>query len=66
MTTKVQLTKAQAIEIFGSKEALYEAMGNGEYSIGRWPDPLTVRITQRVVGAAWLAGKIRQVKKVLA
>ena len=64
-TSHVQITKAEAIEIFGSKEALIEALGNGEHSIGRWPDPLTVRITQRIVGAAWLMGRVRQINKVL-
>lgn len=65
MKTKVQLTKAQAIEIFGSREAMDEALENSKHAMGRWPDPLTVRLTQRVVGAAWLAGKVRQIKKVL-
>ena len=50
----VQITKEQAIGIFGSPEALWEAMGNGQHSINRWPDPLSERITQRVAGAALL------------
>lgn len=65
MTTKIQITKKQVIEIFGSKEAADEAMENSKHAMGRWPDPLTVRLSQRAVGAAWLAGKVRQIKKVL-
>lgn len=52
--SKVQITYAQAIGIFGSREAMVEAIGGTSQAPYRWPDPLSERLTQRIAGAALL------------
>jgi len=61
----MQITKQQAEEIMGSRKALVEAMGCTSQAPYRWPDPLSIGLTQRVIGAAWLLGRVRQINKVL-
>lgn len=61
----MQITKQQAEEIMGGLDELVEAMGGTAQAVYRWPDPLTVRLTHRVIGAAWLLGRVRHINKVL-
>ena len=66
----IRITESQAIEIMGSKEALCEALGVTDkpltgQAVYRWPKPLSVKLTQQVIGAAWLLGRVRQINKVL-
>jgi len=52
-------------EKMGSRKALVEAMGCTSQAPYRWPDPLSVGLTQRVIGAAWLLGRVRQINRVI-
>ena len=63
--SKLQITQEQAVAIFGSREAMVKAMGCTSQAPYRWPDPLSIGLTQRVIGAAWLLGRVRQINKVL-
>ena len=35
---KTQITKKQAINLFGSAKALYEALGISKQAVSQWPD----------------------------
>lgn len=51
------LTKQQAIEVFGSQAEIGRALGLSRSAISLWPDLLTQRQTDELVGAAGRLGK---------
>jgi len=46
------MTKAEAIQIFGSKQALAEALGVHRSLISKLPDRLPTKYSDRTIGAA--------------
>ena len=54
------LTKNQAADLFdGTYISIARAIGVSRAAIGHWPDVLTVRQTDEVIGAAVRLGKIK-------
>ena len=51
------LTKQQAIETFGSQAEIGRALGVSRGAISLWPDQLSQRQTDELVGAANRLGK---------
>ena len=51
------LTKQQAIEVFGSQAEISRALGLSRSAISLWPDLLTQRQTDELIGAAHRLGK---------
>ena len=45
------MTKEEAIALFRSRRKLAEALGITTQAVGQWPDRLTQRIADRVMGA---------------
>ena len=45
------MTKQEAIDLFKSRRKLAEALGITTQAVGQWPDRLTQRISDRVMGA---------------
>ena len=45
------MTKQEAIALFRSRRKLAEALGITTQAVGQWPDRLTQRIADRVMGA---------------
>lgn len=45
------LTKSQALEVFGSVNAMADAIGVTPGAISQWPDDLSIRQQNEVVGA---------------
>ena len=57
---KSNLTKNQAADLFGGTfVSIARAIGVSRAAIARWPDVLTVRQTDEVIGAAVRLGKIK-------
>lgn len=54
----VDMQKKTAIEIFGSGAALARAVGVTRGAVWLWPDVLTIRQQDEVIGAAIRLGKI--------
>lgn len=52
------MDKKTAISFFGSGAALGRAIGISRTAIGFWPDVLTIRQQDEVIGAAIRLGKI--------
>ena len=65
MKCHVRITKSQAIDLFGSRKALCEALDVQSQALSRHDELLSIGLTQRVIGAAWLLGRVRQINKVL-
>lgn len=57
MNLSKQLTKQQAVSIFGSGAALGRALGISKGAISQWPDMLDQKQTAMVIGAAVQIGK---------
>ncbi|KVU10683.1 hypothetical protein WK62_05310 [Burkholderia ubonensis] len=53
----MNLTKHQAVAIFGTAKALAEALGLTKGAISQWPDSLDTQRTAAVIGAAVQRGK---------
>lgn len=53
----MNLSKQQAIAIFGNGAALARALGITKGAISQWPDELGTQRTAMVIGAAVQAGK---------
>ncbi|CAM2143733.1 transcriptional repressor of cell division inhibition gene dicB [Pararobbsia alpina] len=53
----MNLTKQQAITIFGTGTALARALGITKGAISQWPDALDQKQTAMVIGAAVQAGR---------
>lgn len=51
-------TKAEAAKLFGTYSALARALGLTKQAVNQWPDELTIRQQNEVVGAAIRLGKI--------
>jgi len=51
------MTKTQAAAIFGNQTKLGEAIGISRAAISQWPDKLTQKQVDRVIGAAIRLGK---------
>lgn len=51
-------TKQDAINLFNSQKELGDALGISKSAVSQWPDILTQRQINEVVGAAIRAGKI--------
>lgn len=54
----IDMQKKTAIEIFGSGAALARAVGVTRGAVWLWPDVLTIRQQDEVIGAAIRLGKI--------
>lgn len=52
------MKKSTAIRVFGSASRLADAIGVSKQAISLWPDELTTRQTNEVVGAMLHAGKL--------
>lgn len=52
------MTKAEAIDIFGSQVALAKAMGVTSQAVSQWPEELSLGYSDRVIGAAWRLGRL--------
>jgi len=52
------MTKAEAIRIFGSKQALAEAMGVHRSLVSKLPDELPTKYGDRAMGAAIRLGRV--------
>lgn len=52
-------TKTQAIELFGSRKALYTELGITAGALTQWPEELTFRQINQVLGAAYRTGRLR-------
>lgn len=52
-----QLTKQQAVSMFGSGAALGRALGISKGAVSQWPDQLDQKQTAMVIGAAVQIGK---------
>lgn len=52
------MTKSDAIRIFGTRKGLAAALGISPQAIGQWPDILSQRTSDEVVGAALRTGSI--------
>jgi predicted XRE-type DNA-binding protein len=53
----MNLTKSQAVEIFGSQAEIGRALGISRSAVSLWPDVLDQRKTDELVGAAARLGK---------
>jgi DNA-binding transcriptional regulator YdaS (Cro superfamily) len=53
----MNLTKQQAIDIFGSRSALARALGKTKAAISQWPDQLNAGRTALVIYTAAQLGK---------
>ena len=53
------MTKKDAIDIFKTATALAEACGVSKSAVSQWPDVLTDRLANEVVGAAIRTGRIQ-------
>jgi len=51
-------TKSEAASLFGSKSALADALGITRQAINGWPENLSERQKNEVLGAAIKAGKV--------
>lgn len=51
MDTKPHMTKGDAIALFGSREAMEQALGITASAVSQWPEVLPLRIADRVRGA---------------
>jgi len=58
MPGATDMTKAEAIQLFGSKKALAEALGVHRSLISKLPDQLPTKYSDRVTGAAIRLGQI--------
>ncbi len=52
------MTKAEAIQIFGSKKAFAEAMGVHRSLVSKLPEELPTKYSDRVMGAAIRLGRV--------
>lgn len=52
------MKKSTVIRVFGSASRLADAIGVSKQAISLWPDELTTRQTNEVVGAMLRAGKL--------
>lgn len=52
------MTKTQAIGIFGSGRALADALGITPPAVYQWPEELTPRLADEIVGAALRCGRV--------
>ena len=52
------MTKAEAIQLFGSKKALAEALGVHRSLISKLPDQLPTKYSDRTTGAAIRLGRV--------
>ena len=46
------MTKAQAIKLFGHRKELQDALGITRQALDQWPDKLTTKQADWVIGAA--------------
>lgn len=53
------MTKSDAVKMFGGTQTkLAEALGISKSAVSQWPDVLPRHLTERVIGVAYLLGKI--------
>lgn len=57
MSPSKQLTKQQAVAIFGSGAAIGRALGISKGAVSQWPENLDQKQTAMVIGAAVQLGK---------
>jgi DNA-binding transcriptional regulator YdaS (Cro superfamily) len=57
----MNLTKQQAVGIFGTSKALAEALGLTKGAISQWPEQLDTQRTAAVIGAAVQCGRANRV-----
>lgn len=57
------MTKQEAVSIFGSVAAMKMALGITHQAIYKWPEVLTQRQADRVMGAAARLGKLKRGKR---
>ena len=57
-TIATALTKAEAIQLFGSKKALAEALGVHRSLISKLPNQLPTKYSDRMTGAAIRLGRV--------
>ena len=50
--TNSDMTKAEAVQLFGNKNRLAIAVGISRQAISQWPDILPARLADRVIAAA--------------
>lgn len=61
------MDKAEAIRLLGgTPAAAAKAVGVTVQAVGQWPDPLPVRIADRVQAALWRLSKDKKPRKVAA
>ena len=65
MKCHVRITKSQAIDLFGSRKALCEALDVQSQALSRHDELLSIGMSQRVIGAAWLLNMVRKIKKIM-
>ena len=59
------MDKKKVYEIFGGRSGTAEAAGVTPQAISIWPDELDQALTDRVIGMAWRAGKLRRVTEAI-
>jgi hypothetical protein len=64
MKCHVRITKSQAIDLFGSRKALCEALDVQSQALSRHDELLSIGMSQRVIGAAWLLNMVRKIKRI--
>ena len=52
------MSKKKAIALFETPKALAEALGITPQAISQWPDTLSQRLTDEIIGAALRTGRI--------
>jgi hypothetical protein len=65
MKCHVRITKSQAIDLFGSRKALCEALDVQSQALSRHDELLSIGMSQRVIGAAWLLNMVRKIKQII-